>query len=212
MIKENVKRILAELPSNVQLVAAAKTRTPEEINEAVDAGVKIIGENYFQEAEELVASSPEFVKRFKLHFIGHLQTNKIKRTVKIFDLIETLDSYKHAQEINRQCAKINKIMPVLIEINSGREEQKAGVFPEKAEEFVKEISRLKNIQIKGLMTMGPAKGDLRPYFKETKQLLDRLGLEILSMGMSDSYKVAIEEGATMVRIGTAIFGARKNKI
>lgn len=208
MIKNNVKKILSELPPNVQLVAAAKTRTPEEIKEAIDAGIQIIGENYFQEAESLVKSGPWKENRAKLHFIGHLQTNKIKRTVKIFDMIETLDSLKHAKEVDRQCAMIGKIMPILIEINSGREERKSGVFPEKAEELIKQISGLKNIKVKGLMTMGPLDSDPRPCFKETKQLFDKLKLEILSMGMSDSYKVSIEEGANLVRIGTAIFGAR----
>lgn len=212
MIKENVKKILSELPPNVKLVAAAKTRTPEEIKEAIEAGIAIIGENYVQEAEQLVISNEELVKSIKLHFIGHLQTNKVKKAVLLFDMIETVDSLKLAKEIDKQCAKIEKIMPILIEVNSGREDQKAGVFPDKVDDLIQQVSALKNVKIKGLMTMGPFSDnpeDSRPYYIETKKVFDRIGsLEILSMGMSNSYKIAIEEGANMVRIGTAIFGER----
>ena len=216
MIKQNVGQILSELPDGVELVAAAKTRQPEEILEAVEAGVKIVGENYVQEAEgayEVVGN------RAKWHFIGHLQKNKAKKAVRIFDMIETVDSVEIAREIDKRCAQIGKVMPVLIEINSGRERQKAGVFPEEAEQLVKEISTYQNIKVLGLMTMGPRFGnpeDSRPYFVETKKTFDRikqLGLpnvdmRYLSMGMTNSYKVAIEEGANMVRIGSKIFGER----
>ncbi|MEE9520629.1 MAG: YggS family pyridoxal phosphate-dependent enzyme, partial [Dehalococcoidales bacterium] len=156
MIKQNVGQILSELPDGVELVAAAKTRQPEEILEAVGAGVNIVGENYVQEAErayEVIGN------KAKWHFIGHLQKNKVKKAVKLFDMIETVDSVEIAREIDKRCAQIGKIMPVLIEINSGREEQKAGVFPEKAEHLVREISTYQNIKVVGLMTMGPRVGN-----------------------------------------------------
>lgn len=216
MIAENVKKLLSELPEGVELVAAAKTRTPDEIWQAVEAGVKIIGENYVQEAE---AAFRVIGRRAKWHFIGHLQKNKVKKAVEIFDLIETVDSLKLALEIDKRSSRANRVIPLLIEVNSGREAQKFGVFPEKVEELAQEISRLPKVRIMGLMTMGPALADpenTRPYFRETKMLFDRLkdlslpGVEMkyLSMGMTDSYRVAIEEGANLVRIGTKIFGLR----
>ncbi len=216
MIKENVKRILQELPEGVQLVVAAKTRMPEEIMEAIEAGISIIGENYVQEAER---AFKVLGNRTKWHMIGHLQTNKAKKAVRIFDMIETVDSLKLAKAINKECLKIGKIMPILVEINSAEEEQKAGVLPDRAMELIREISQLKAIRVQGLMTMGPFVDDpeqLRPYFKRTKELFDRIRdmnipnveMRYLSMGMSDSYKIAIEEGANMVRIGTKIFGPR----
>ena len=216
-IKQNVSQILAELPDGVQLLAAAKTRKPEEIMEAIKAGVKLIGENYVQEAEK----AHEVVgDKAKWHFIGHLQKNKVKKAVKISDMIETVDSIEIAREIDKRCAQIGKVMPVLIEINSGREEQKSGVFPEDAEQLIRDISALPNTRVTGLMTMGPLAGDpedSRPYFVETKKLFDKMKglnspdnveMKYLSMGMTNSYKVALEEGANIVRIGTKIFGER----
>jgi len=215
-VKQNVTQLLNELPDGVQLVAAAKTRGPEEILEAVTAGAKIVGENYVQEAEkayEVVGDKAVW------HFIGHLQKNKVKKAVKIFDMIETVDSGELAREIDKRCAQINKIMPVLIEINSGREKQKSGVFPEDTESLVREISVLTNIRVMGLMTMGPLAGDpedSRPYFVATKKLFEKMKqldlsnmeMRYLSMGMTHSYKIALEEGSNMVRIGTKIFGER----
>jgi len=212
-IRENINSICHELPPDVQLLAAAKSRSPEEVEEAVAAGIKIIGENYVQEAEnarELIGS------RVAWHFIGHLQKNKVKKAVELFDMIETVDSVELAREIEKRCAQSGKTMPVLIEINSGREPQKSGVYPEKAVDLINEIADLKNIKVMGLMTMGPLTGnpeELRPYFRETRKLYDkiaRLGLprvemKYLSMGMTDSYKTAIEEGANLVRIGSKIF-------
>ena len=216
MIKQNVDQILSELPDGVQLVAAIKTRKPEEILEAVESGVKILGENYVQEAErayEVVGNKAEW------HFIGHLQKNKVKKTVKLFDMIEAVDSSELAREIDKRCAQIGKVMPVLVEINSGREEQKSGVFPEKTEQLVRDISGLNNIRVVGLMTMGPRFGnpeDSRPYFVETKKIFERIKklnlpniqMKYLSMGMTNSYKIALDEGANMVRIGSKIFGER----
>lgn len=216
MIKENVKKILSEIPSDVALVAAAKTRNPQEILRAIEAGVTIIGENYVKEAQSAFAV---IGNRCRWHFIGHLQRNKVKVAVEIFDLIETVDSLPLAVEVDKRCSRIGKVMPVLIEINSGREPQKAGVFPEEAEGLIKEITPLKHMRIMGLMTMGPRFGDpekARPYFVETRRLfgeikslqLSRIEMKYLSMGMSNTYKIAIEEGATIVRVGTKLFGER----
>lgn len=217
MIKENVKRIFTELPEGVQLVGAAKTRTPEEILEAVEAGLEIIGENYVQEAEK---AFQVVGNRAKWHMIGHLQRNKAKKAVKVFDMIETVDSMKLAREIDKSCEKIGKIMLVLIEVNSGEESQKAGVLPEDAIPLIQEMSALKNIRIMGLMTMGPFSGnpeDARPYFQKTRKIFEQIKdmnlpdveMKYLSMGMSNSYKVALEESANMVRIGTKLFGERE---
>ena len=215
-IKQDISRILNELPDGVQLVAAAKTREPHEILEAIESGVKIIGENYVQEAE---ASYEIIGNRGKWHFIGHLQKNKVKKAVRIFDMIETVDSAEIAAEINKRCAQTDKIMPVLIEINSGHEPQKAGIFPEIAEQLVRDISGFQNIKVMGLMTMGPGSGnpeDSRPYFIETKKVFYRIKeldipaveMKYLSMGMTNSYQIALEEGANIIRIGSKIFGER----
>ena len=216
MIEENVKRILEQIPAGVEVVGAAKTRTPEEILESIEAGLKIIGENYVQEAER---AFEVIGPRAKWHMIGHLQSNKAKKAVRIFDMIETLDSLKLARAIDNACRKTDKVMAVLMEINSGEEPQKAGVMPAEAISLVRDVSELKNIRIMGLMTMGPFAGDpedARPYFKKTRRLFEEIkklnlpGVEMkyLSMGMSNSYMVALEEGANMVRIGTKIFGER----
>ncbi len=215
-IGENVRRLLSELPLGVELVAAAKGSRPEAVLEAVEAGVKIIGESYIREAEaarELIGSKAEW------HLIGHLQKNKVKRAVALFDMIETIDSLEIAREIDKQCKLLGKVMPVLIEVNSGREPQKSGVFPEAVEQLAGEVAACGNLKLMGLMTVGPYSSspeELRPYFAETRHLFEKLnklgltGIEMkyLSMGMSDSYKVAIEEGANIVRIGTMIFGER----
>jgi pyridoxal phosphate enzyme (YggS family) len=216
MIKGNVVQILSELPQGVELVAAAKTRKPSEVSEAVKAGVRIIGENYVQEAErayEVIGT------RAKWHFIGHLQRNKVKKAVSIFDMIETVDSVQIAREIDKRCSQIGKVMPVLIEINSGRERQKSGVLPEDAERLTRDISIFENIRVEGLMTMGPRFGnpeDSRPYFIETRRVFEKIkGLNLpnvqmkyLSMGMTNSYQVALEEGANIIRIGSKLFGER----
>lgn len=217
MIEENVKKILDELPPGVELMAAAKSRTPKEILQAVEAGVTTIGENYVQEALTAFEVVGSLVK---WHFIGHLQKNKVKKAIQIFDMIETVDSIELAREIDKRCSQHGRIMPVLVEINSGREPQKFGVLPEDAETLIKEMLSLQNVKIEGLMTMGPMFGNpenARPYFIETRKIFDQLrtlslpGAEMryLSMGMTNSYKVAIEEGANIVRIGTKIFGPRE---
>ena len=216
MIRDNVAALLRELPPGVALVAAAKSRTPAELLEAVEAGVSIIGENYVQEA---VSAFAAVGGRAAWHFIGHLQKNKVRKAVEIFDLIETVDSAALAREVDKRAGEQRKVMPVFIEINSGREPQKAGVLPEAAESLVREIAALPHLRVDGLMTMGPETGDpedSRPYFRLVRELADRLramaipgvSLTWLSMGMSHSYRAAVEEGANMVRIGTRIFGPR----
>jgi len=216
-IRRNVVELLAGIPDGVEVLAAAKARTPAEVLEAVQAGIGIIGENYVKEAKqayELVG------KRAKWHFIGTLQKHNVRQTaLEMFDMIETVDSLETARLIDGKCAQIDKIMPILIEVNSGREPRKSGMFPEDVEQLARGISVLRNIKVMGLMTMGPPFGnpeDFRPYFAETRRVFERIkGLKLpnvdmkyLSMGMTDSYKVAIEEGANIIRIGTRIFGRR----
>ncbi len=216
MIKDNLDRIWAELPEGVQLVGAAKTRTAEEVVEAIDAGLTIIGHNYVQEAERLFGF---ITKPVKWHMIGHLQSNKAKKAAAIFDMVETVDSLKLAKALSNASKTLNKIMPILLEINSGEEDQKAGVMPDDAQRLIKDIRDLPHVKVSGLMTMGPFTEDpeeVRPYFKKTRQVFDEIkalnlenvDMSVLSMGMSDSYRVAVEEGANMVRIGTRIFGER----
>ena len=220
MIKENIENILKDLPPGVKIVAAAKERSVDEIREAISSGIKIIGENYINEAR----SKFEVIgKEVKWHFIGHLQKNKAKYAATIFNVVETLDSLELAEVLDRECWKINKIMPVFLEINSASEPQKQGILIEEAEGFLDKILRFKYLKPNGLMTMGPFSDnpeDLRPFFKKTKNLFDKIKLyygnilewEYLSMGMSFSYQTAIEEGANIVRIGTAVFGPRNQKI
>ena len=216
-ITQNIQQLLKELPPGVELVAAAKTRTPAEITEALNAGIKILGENYVQEAEQAYNA---IGKLAQWHCIGHLQKNKVKKAVKIFDLIETVDTLELAEEIDKRCAQIGKIMPVLIEVNSGCEEQKAGAMPQNVIPLAQAVSGLANVRLVGLMTMGPAVGDpedSRPYFVTTRGVFDELKrlnipniqMKYLSMGMTNSYKVALQEGANMVRLGTLIFGERQ---
>jgi pyridoxal phosphate enzyme (YggS family) len=216
IIAENVRSVLAEIPAGVELVAVAKPRTPQEVEEAIAAGAHIIGENYIQEAETAYTA---IGNKARWHFIGTLQKNKVKKAVRLFDMIETVDSISLAQIIDKESTALGKTMPVLIEINSGREPQKSGVLPENGEPLIREIARLKSVKIMGLMTMGPISGDpqaARPYFTETFKLFKNIGdskiakveMKHLSMGMSNSYKIAIEEGANMIRLGNKIFGER----
>jgi PLP dependent protein len=218
-IKQNVEKILGGLPEGILLVAAAKTREPPEILEAIAGGIKVIGENYVQEAEKAFSAIGD---RVEWHFIGHLQKNKVKKAVAIFDMIETVDSYEIASEIDKRCGEIGKTMPVLIEINSGREPHKSGVFPEHSLKLIQDIACLPNIRVIGLMTMGPLVSrpeDSRIFFRETRQLYEHISMmalpnvemRYLSMGMTDSYKIAVEEGANIIRLGTLLFGERASK-
>jgi len=215
-IQQNVCELIKSLPEGVILEAAAKTRSAEEVVSAIDGGISVLGYNYVQEAEMI---QNQIEKKVSWHMIGHLQKNKVKKAARIFNMIETMDSLILAQLLNDECEKLDKVMDMLVEINSGLEARKTGVPPEKAEELVRSLCHLPNIRVKGLMTMGPwcdNPEELRPYFRQTKEIFDSLAafkiqnveMTFLSMGMSDSYKVAIEEGANIVRLGTKLFGPR----
>ncbi len=216
-VGRSVRRIMDTIPPDVVLIAAAKTRSLEEVQAAIEAGVTHIGYNYVQEAVPIIQAIGD---RATWHMIGHLQRNKAKLAVQNFDIIETVDSWRLAQTLERRCAEIEKNMPVLVEINSGRESNKTGVLPDDVDDLVQRMSELENIRVEGLMTMGPRFGDpedSRLYFKATRDAFERLAardlpnitMRYLSMGMSNSYRIAIEEGANIVRIGTKLFGERK---
>ena len=213
---QSIKKILESIPPGVLLLAAAKTRTLEEVEVAIQSGVTDFGYNYIQESLPIIRA---IGNRAKWHMIGHLQQNKVSVAVKNFDMIETVDSWRLAKTLDHQCAKIQKKMPVLVEVNSGREANKTGVLPEAVDELVIQMSSLKYLSIEGLMTMGPRFGDpedSRPYFKATREVFERIAdrnlpyitMKYLSMGMSNSYQIAIEEGANIIRIGTKLFGER----
>lgn len=215
-IGDSVRRILGTLPSGVLLLAAVKTRSLEEVEAVIEAGVTHIGYNYIQESLPIIHA---IGKRATWHMIGHLQSNKAKIAVENYDIIETVDSWHLAQTLERYCASLDKTMPVLVEINSGREANKTGVLPDEAENLVIQISKLQYLQVVGLMTMGPRFGDpenSRPYFQTTRRIYEHLArsnlqnvnMRFLSMGMSNSYQIAIEEGANIIRIGTKLFGER----
>ncbi len=204
-------------PEAIQLVAVSKKFPVSSILEASASGQLLFGENYIQEAQQKYL---EIDKNIHLHFIGHLQTNKAKIAAKIFQMIQTVDSAKLAVKLNRHLDELDKKLDILIQVNVGRDSKKSGVLPEDAEELITTISALSNIRIKGLMTMPPWTSnpeDSRPFFQslrelseslQTKQLFyDNTSVE-LSMGMSHDFHVAIEEGSTFIRIGTAIFGQR----
>ena len=217
MIRENVQKILNELPRGVDLVAVIKGRSTEDILSAIEGGVKILGVNYIKDLRSLF---PVIDRKVSWHYIGIAKVEKHdllrKRYLEIFDMIETVDSIDLAKELDKRCASIEKVMPILIEVNIGREPQKSGVDPDDVADVIREVSPLKCIKVMGLMTMGPLIDNperLRPYFREMKQLFDYIRdlqipnteIRYLSMGMSNSYKVAIEEGANIVRIGTRLF-------
>jgi pyridoxal phosphate enzyme (YggS family) len=216
-IKENVQAVLSQLPAQVTLVAAAKGQPVSSLEEAITAGVGVLGANYVQEAEEKIRL---LGKKVSWHCIGHLQKNKVKKAVVLFDMIETVDSFSLAQAIDRESAKLNKMMPVLIEVNSAKEANKNGVLPQEVSPLLEKLMTFSHIQVMGLMTMGPFlqhPEDIRPFFKLTRELFEDIGRhygeklrwQYLSMGMSDTYRIAVQEGANIVRVGTAIFGERR---
>lgn len=213
-----VRAVLEEVPDSITVVAAGKQRSPAELEAVISAGIHQIGQNYVQEAEEL---RPAVRGESTWRMIGHLQRNKVRKAVDLFDWIDSVDSLRLARRINKVCREVGRVMPVLLEINSGREEKKTGFFPEQLEEALPDLAGLDHLQIQGLMTMGPRFGDpedSRPFFIETRKLFlaiaasppEGVAMSILSMGMSNSYRIAIEEGATMIRLGTALFGLRKD--
>ena len=219
-VKERIKKAAINCgrkPDTVHLVAVSKTMPENIVREAITAGVNILGENYIQEARDKIntlSSCP-----VSWHFIGHLQSNKAKYAVKLFDMIHTVDSLKLAHELNKQAKKINKIQQILIQVNISMEFTKSGIHEEDAQKLIKEISLFENLSIKGLMTMPPFFNNpekARPYFSALRDLRDKIrnkaieniNMQELSMGMTGDFEVAIKEGATFVRIGTAIFGER----
>jgi len=228
MIRDNLARIRETIassarkagrsPEAVKLVAVSKTVSPDLIFEAVQAGQMLFGENYIQEAAEKMACLPASLQ---WHFTGHLQSNKARRAAELFDLIETVDRWKLAAALDSHARMLGKTISILLQINTGREPQKSGVLPEAAEALLTRIAGETGLRVLGLMTMPPYSPDpeqSRPYFSTLRQLGQRLaslGLftnnaEVeLSMGMSNDYAVAIEEGATLVRVGTALFGQRQ---
>ncbi len=203
-------------PDEVKLIAVTKTVEAERIREAIDAGLRVFGENRVQEAREKISKFEIRGSNIKLewHLIGHLQKNKAKYAVRLFDLIHSVDSSGLAEEINRNAEKSEKIQDVLVEVKLSHEETKHGVSRGGLPGLLDSVMRMRNLRLRGLMTVPPFSEDSRPYFRELRELRDGFmekGFDLteLSMGMSDDFEVAIEEGATMVRVGTAIFGERR---
>lgn len=229
-IAENLAAIKAQIvsaceragrdPAEVQLIGVTKTVSLERIREGVEAGIKVLGENYIQEARGKIESLADL--QVAWHFIGHLQSNKAKMAVQWFDYIHTLDRERLARELDRQAHKQGRQISVLLQVNVGHEESKSGVGPDSLMALFQAVAPLDGLIIRGLMALPPYLDDpdqVRPYFRRLRQLLERLRessavpeqLTELSMGMSHDFAVAIEEGATMVRIGTALFGARPTR-
>ncbi|MCK9378036.1 MAG: YggS family pyridoxal phosphate-dependent enzyme [Syntrophobacterales bacterium] len=201
-------------PGRVRLVAVSKTVDLDRIKEAIDAGQDLFGENYLQEARDKIAA---LGRQVSWHLVGSLQTKKAKAAVELFDLIHAVDRFKLAQALDAAAVGLGKVQDVLIQVNQAGEDTKSGVAPAAAPELVQQIARLPHLRLLGLMTMPPWFPDpeeARPYFLALRELRDRLrtltGLPLteLSMGMSGDFEVAIEAGATLVRVGTAIFGRR----
>lgn len=209
---EILQSIKESIPSNVTLIAVSKTRTSEEIKEAYEHGCTIFGENKVQEIKA------KYHPDYTWHMIGHLQRNKVKDVVPLASMIQSLDSERLADEIEKQCAKINKVMPVLIEVNISQETNKSGIKVEELSTFIEKVLTYPHIQLQGLMCVGPLEGDdsdTERCFKEMKVLFDQAKetygeqyFKYLSMGMSDDYQIAIKHGSNMIRLGTIIFDKR----
>ena len=215
---ETAARACGRVPETVRLIVVSKTVPTNRVRQAIQAGATILGENYVQEARTKFNDLATYPVSW--HFIGHLQSNKAKYAVRLFDLIHSVDTLKLARELDKQSHKINKIQEVLIQVNISEEASKSGVNVKDTHNLLKDISLLENLSVKGLMTMPPyfnAPEKVRPYFAALRGLRDRLeqqgllniSLSELSMGMTGDFEVAIQEGATLVRIGTAIFGKRE---
>lgn len=211
---EKAARRAGRDPKEVRLVAVSKTVEVARIKEAIEAGVTILGENYLQEAQKKIE---EIGKPVFWHFIGHLQSNKAKYVVRFFDMIHSVDSFPLAQELNRRAEQAGQVIKVMIEVNLSREATKFGTDEEQLLNLARRIQDLKHLSLEGLMTMPPyfdSPEMSRPYYvalRELKEKMTREGIPLkeLSMGMSNDFEVAIEEGATFVRVGTAIFGPRR---
>ena len=217
-VAENFRAIRAELDSfarneKIILVAVTKNHGVEQMREAIDAGATDIGENRVQEAAEKFQTLDRAARR---HLIGHLQTNKAKAAVKLFDVIQSVDSEHLAAAVDKAASSIGKVQDILIQVNAAREPQKSGVLLEDLDALINFADAAKNLRLRGLMMIAPNFPDVeecRPLFKKMRELFDALktrreNFDLLSMGMTHDYKVAVEEGANVVRIGTAIFGER----
>ncbi|OGJ12985.1 YggS family pyridoxal phosphate enzyme [Candidatus Pacearchaeota archaeon RBG_19FT_COMBO_34_9] len=206
--KKEYKKIKTEIPESVKILAATKTKPAEDITEAINLGVKIIGENYVQEAEEKYEKLKDLFKekRVSFHLIGHLQTNKIKEAVRIFDCIETVDSERLAEKINKICNDLDKNIDIMIEINF-EESQKSGITIEEIDSLIKKIKTFQNLNLIGFMAI-PGIGKEKECFEKMKELKEKYNIKELSMGMSSDYKTAIGNGATIIRLGTILFGGR----
>jgi pyridoxal phosphate enzyme (YggS family) len=206
---------------DIILLAACKGVESERVKEAIEEGIKFIGDNYVQEAIKRREELGELADLVQWHFIGHLQTNKVKKAIELFHMIQTVDSCPLALEIDRRARGEGKVFPILIEVNIAEEPTKFGIKPQELFPFLEQLAALQGIKVLGLMTMGPPlqKEKMRPYFAKMRELFEEakerfkseenIDMRILSMGMSADYDVAIEEGANLVRLGTAIFGERR---
>ena len=212
-VAENFRAIRAELDDKIILVAVTKNHGVDVMREAIDAGATDIGENRVQEAAEKFQSLDRTVTR---HLIGHLQTNKVKAAVKLFDLIHSVDSEHLAAALDKAASSLGKVQDVLIQVNAAREPQKSGVLLEDLDALINFVEASKNLRLRGLMMIAPNfpdAEDCRPLFRKMRELFDALktsreNFDLLSMGMTHDYKVAVAEGANVVRVGTAIFGER----
>jgi pyridoxal phosphate enzyme (YggS family) len=211
---EKVARKVGRDPNEIKLVAVSKTVETPRIKEAIEAGISILGENYIQEAQKKIV---EIGRDISWHFIGHLQSNKAKYAVRLFDMIHSIDSLPLADELNRRAEQADRVIKVMIEVNLSKEATKFGTDEEMVLNLAKRIQHLKHLSLEGLMTMPPyfdSPEMSRPYYIALRELKERMikegiSMKELSMGMSNDFEVAIEEGATYVRVGTAIFGPRK---
>ena len=219
-IGENYENVRAKLPENVTLIAVSKTKPVSDLMQAYEAGARDFGENKVQ---EILAKYDEMPEDVRWHMIGHLQTNKVRQVIDKVVLIHSVDSLKLAKEISKEAVKKGITMPILAEVNVAGEESKFGLSPEETPSFIESIASLPGISVKGLMTIAPYVEDPeenRQYFVALRQLavdiaqknIDNVSMGILSMGMTGDYEVAAQEGATHVRVGTGIFGARNYEI
>jgi PLP dependent protein len=226
---ENVRQKIATAaqksgrnPQDIKLIAVTKTVPAEIVEQAIVAGVADIGENRVQEAMPKIELLKQKYPQITWHMIGHLQRNKVRQSLELFDIIQSVDSQRLAQELDKKAQELNKVIPVLIEVNISGEASKNGVPADRTIDLIESFAGLKHIRVEGLMTIPPWSEDpeqARPYFKHLKNLFEQIKilkipqveLKYLSMGMSDDFVVAIEEGANLVRVGRAIFGKRGKK-
>jgi PLP dependent protein len=206
---ERIRNRIAASGREITLLAVTKTIDPERVDAALHAGITVFGESKVQEAKHKI---PLVSSRARWHFIGHLQTNKARDAVELFELIHSVDSLKLATELNRCADRAGKTQPILLEVNLAGEASKSGVAPGDVPALLTQINQLPRLEVRGLMTVPPYCEEpekVRPYFRRLRELREATGLRELSMGMSHDFEIAIDEGATIIRVGTAIFGERK---